>query len=189
MHSKQKITGRRKRRYRQSIGKDTAGGQVRRDCVLANSEQPGRFETFPRGMKYAVQEKGWIDSSKMLEWIDLVWRPICEGLQGHKLLVLDDYSCHQTAEVKRKLADLKTILVLVPGGYTGMLQPMDVGLMKPFKSNFANAFDDWQFDFAVNQSGGALPKADRTAISSFSLQAWEGLDAESIRNTWKHIGF
>ena len=140
-------------------------------------------------MKYAVQDKGWVDTSKMLKWIDRVWRPICEGLDGQKVLVLDDYSCHQTAEVKHKLADLKTILVLVPGGFTGMLQPMDVGLMKPFKQNFASAFDDWQYDFAVNPSGGAMPKADRPIIASFSLQAWEGLDGETIRSTWKHIGF
>jgi hypothetical protein len=57
----------------------------------------------------------------MLEWIILF------GVLGHKLLVLNDYSWHQTAEVKCKLADMKTILFLVPCGFTGLLQPMDVG--------------------------------------------------------------
>lgn len=60
--------------------------------------------------------------------------------------------------------------------------------MRPFKHHFHNAFDDWQFDFAL-EAGGAFPKADRTNIFTFAVKAWGAVDGDTIGNTWKHIRF
>lgn len=42
-----------------------------------------------------------------------------------------------------------------------------------YKQNYANVFDDWQFDFALNHFGGELPKG-RLNIASFAFHSWEG---------------
>ena len=67
----------------------------------------------------------------MLEWIDLVWEPATEGKRA--LLVLDSFSAHVTNDVKKRLKQIYTAPLVIPGGCTSKIQPLDVCLNKPFK--------------------------------------------------------
>ena len=62
------------------------------------------------------------------------------------LLILDSAGAYLTSDVRRALADLNTVLVIIPGGYTSKLQPMDVGANKPWKDRVRGAVEDWLFD-------------------------------------------
>ena len=73
-----------------------------------------------------------MDEKMMLEWIELVWEPATEGKRA--LLVLDSFSAHITNDVKKKLKDINTVPLIIPGGCTSKIQPLDVSLNKPFKS-------------------------------------------------------
>ena len=73
-----------------------------------------------------------MDEEMMLEWIDLVWEPATEGQRA--MLVLDSFSAHITPAVKQKLKSINTVPLVIPGGCTSKIQPLDVSLNKPFKS-------------------------------------------------------
>ena len=79
-----------------------------------------------------TQSKAWMDEGMMLQWIDLVWEPATEGKRA--LLVLDSFSAHVTNAVKKRLKEINTVPLVIPGGCTSKLQPLDVCINKPFKA-------------------------------------------------------
>ena len=84
------------------------------------------------GVYIRTQEKAWMDEPMMLQWIDLVWEPATERKRA--LLILDSFSAHVTNSVKKRLKEINTVPLVIPGGCTSKIQPLDVSLNKPFKA-------------------------------------------------------
>jgi len=106
-------------------------------------------ETFPDGIKIRVNEKGWVNEEEMLWWIENVW---CnrDGTNNNprSLLIFDSFRGHLVNSVKNKLDEKQTNIAVIPGGLTGRLQPLDVGVNKIFKSKvFIYLFIYLFFDF------------------------------------------
>ncbi|KAM7295706.1 pogo transposable element with KRAB domain [Ixodes scapularis] len=91
-------------------------------------------ETFPAWMNIRCNEKGWINSAMMREWIRVMWdnRPGA-AFKIPSMLVLNAFRGHLTDEVKNTIREAKSDLVVIPGGMTSQLQPLDVCINKPFK--------------------------------------------------------
>lgn len=58
------------------------------------------------------------------------------------MLVLDAFRGHLTAGVKQALGDTRTDPVVIPGGMTSTLQPLDVVLNKPFKDRLRELYNE-----------------------------------------------
>ena len=86
----------------------------------------------PHGVVCTTQAKGWMDEERMLEWIQKVWTPYVDG--NRALLSLDTFSGHLTDRVKDALDKCGTKMLVIPGGCTSVLQPLDVSINKPFKA-------------------------------------------------------
>ena len=86
----------------------------------------------PHGVVCTTQAKGWMDEERMLEWIQKVWAPYVDG--NRALLSLDTFSGHLTDRVKDALDKCGTKMLVIPGGCTSVLQPLDVSINKPFKA-------------------------------------------------------
>ena len=85
----------------------------------------------PYGVVCTTQAKGWMDEERMIEWIQKVWGPYVKG--NRALLSLDTFSGHLTNRVKDSFHKCGTTLLVIPGGCTSVLQPLDVSINKPFK--------------------------------------------------------
>ena len=59
------------------------------------------------------------------------------------MLVLDAFSCHKTDDTKALLRWTNTDLVIIPGGITLLLQPLDVSINTPFKDGLCRCWSDW----------------------------------------------
>ena len=88
-------------------------------------------------MSFGVQEKSWCDARECTLWISESWklRPNNGSIKRRKSsLVLDDFKCHQDEGF---IADLlkrtNTTVILIPGGLTPLLQPLDRMLNKQMK--------------------------------------------------------
>ena len=88
--------------------------------------------TVPKGVVCTTQTKAWMDEKRMLEWIEQIWLPYVG--KNKALLSLDTFSGHLTDAVKDMFAKIGTKLLVIPGGCTSILQPLDVSINKPFKS-------------------------------------------------------
>lgn len=92
----------------------------------------------------SAQRKGFMNESLMLEWIRRVWNQRPGALfQRPTMLVLDSVWGHLTANVKWALCDGKTDLVVITGGLTSVLQPLEVVLNKPFKDRLRELYNEW----------------------------------------------
>ena len=93
------------------------------------------FMQFPNGAHYTVQENAWMDERLMLEWIDTVLKPWADGAPDNirPFVLLDSYRCHLTNPVKLTMNEAGVDYFHIPGGCTGLCQPVDVGINKPFK--------------------------------------------------------
>lgn len=123
-------------------------------------------EDFPRDVIVRCNEKGFMNESLMLEWIRLVWNRRPGALfQRPNMLVLDSFRGHLTASVKRALCDGKTDLVVIPGGLTSVLQPLDVVLNKPFKDRLRELYNEWMMGFNPRTPAGRLQRPPLSTVS------------------------
>ncbi len=116
----------------------TASGKVLTPLVVFKGKPGGRiaqweFATYPNEMKYACQENAWMDEKVMLMWVDKILKPnVMTAPDGVVPLVfLDSYRCHMMASVVEAVQDLGVEVEHIPGGCTGLCQPVDVGVNKP----------------------------------------------------------
>ncbi|KAG7173858.1 Pogo transposable element-like 79, partial [Homarus americanus] len=101
-------------------------------------------ERQPNGIHVIVQPKGWMDGEGVKVWLDKVWSKRPGGLlRKNSLLVWDQFSAHRTENTKRLAKGLNTQLAVIPGGPTSQLQPLDVGINKPFKNNMREQRNKW----------------------------------------------
>ncbi|ETM56036.1 hypothetical protein L914_00876, partial [Phytophthora nicotianae] len=83
-------------------------------------------------------EKAHYDEERMLEWIDEVWKPsVC----GPRLLLLDSLKIYKMASVRNAFEnECCTAAEFISPGITGLAQPMDVSVMRVFKSLCRNYY-------------------------------------------------
>ncbi|WAR01860.1 POGK-like protein [Mya arenaria] len=93
-------------------------------------------EKLPEGVIVYTQENGWVNERVLLEWLnDVLFKRPGALLNKKSRMVWDMFRAHLVDAVKAKLKGRRTYQAVIPGGCTSVLQPLDVCLNKPFKSN------------------------------------------------------
>ena len=90
----------------------------------------------PEDVHVVVQKKGWMDSELMICWFKGIILPYTEGRKS--ILVIDSFSAHISDEFLDMAKANNVDVVIIPGGCTSKIQPLDVCLNKPFKSVLRN---------------------------------------------------
>ena len=89
------------------------------------------------GTLFEVSDNGWINKEIFLVWlqhfVDSIppVRPV--------LLILDGHSSHVTIEAIELARSNDVLMLCLPSHTTHILQPLDVGVFKPFKAAFSKA--------------------------------------------------
>lgn len=80
-----------------------------------------------------VSDNGWTTSETFIEWIEQIVVPHLQGRHG--LLLLDSYEGHKSEKVKQFVVQNHPNIhcCVIPGGYTDILQPLDLGINAAFK--------------------------------------------------------
>uniref|UniRef100_A0A3Q3FBL7 HTH CENPB-type domain-containing protein n=1 Tax=Labrus bergylta TaxID=56723 RepID=A0A3Q3FBL7_9LABR len=87
-------------------------------------------EPMPAGIIVRAQEKGWMETGLVVDWLKVVWGGRYGGLRKKRnMLVLDAFRGHLTDD-----------LVIIPGGMTSQLQVLDVVGNKLFKDNLQKSY-------------------------------------------------
>lgn len=89
------------------------------------------------GASVSVQTSAWFCERVMLEWVHDVWR---HDVTGPYVLILDPLRIHKAQNVQNALANLGTVAVYVPGGCACVAQPLNVGVMGPFKQKLRELY-------------------------------------------------
>ena len=137
---------------------------------------------YPQDMIYTVQENAWTDEVVVLCWITRVLRPFVESVIGTTIcLVIDSYSAHRTDSVLGALQSLGVHVLFIPGGLTGYIQPLDVGVNAPFKHWIRETWSNGD----PNESRS--PRGKRAEIARIIHDAWGRITPETVSRSFNNL--
>ena len=175
----------------------TAAGEFLRPMLIYKGKATGRiamreFQRHDPTSIYACQVAAWMDEPCMLRWIDEVLKPYLvvnrppPGIVP--VILLDAYRCHMMASVINAIADLGIEIISIPGGCTGLCQPLDVGINKPFKARVRALWEEWMIE-EIDRTG-IVYAPSRDDISSWVAKVVWGMDRKPLmRNAWRKTGY
>jgi len=181
-----KTTGCEKLRLTVMLAATVDGRKLPPLLILKRKPLP-KSEAFPKDIIVRVQEKGWMTEELMLEWLKIVWghRPRA-FLNQPSMLVLDAFKGHLTDSLKNQLRKMKTELVVIPGGMTSVLQPMDISINKLFKDRLRQQYLTWIVDPACELTEtGKLKRAAPSEIAPWVSAAWKAIPESIIVRSFK----
>ncbi|PSN47047.1 hypothetical protein C0J52_09369 [Blattella germanica] len=98
------------------------------------------------------------------------------------MLVLDSFRGHLTENVKLKLRQENCDMVVIPGGMTGMLQPLDVSINRPFKTHLRRLYCEWRCSSTEMTPTGRLKKPSLPQMCEWIVSAWNSIPEEVAKS-------
>ena len=178
-------TGNEKNRLTVMLGCIADGTKLPPYVVFKRKTMPK--DKFPSGVIVRVQEQGWFNDSIMDDWLKIVWIKRKGSLEKQRsMLVLDAFRCHTTDNVKSKLKRHNTHLVVILGGMTSILQPMDTVVNKPFKAALNQKWAEWMIHGEHTFTKGSnMRKVDMPTICRWIVDAWKELPIKTVVKGFK----
>jgi hypothetical protein len=144
------------------------------------------FSGLPIGAIYAVQPNAWIDTDEMLRYIDTILAPYAARQLGRRcLIMLDSFSVHLNDRIQQKLQDVGYDPLYIPKGLTGLLQPLDICVNKPFKDLLKDYYTQWlisSIDF--NDPQIRRPKLSRFLLAQWVQRGWGNVSSNIVKNAF-----
>jgi hypothetical protein len=122
-----------------------------------------------RDVLVTFQAKGWMDQGIMRKWIKSILTPHTKV--RHCLLVFDSFRAHLTDEVLQSLAKVNTTVVVIPGGCTSKVQPVDVSLNKPIKDIVRGLWEDLMVQHVNQSTTSSAPSVSKDDIVDWIVRA------------------
>jgi hypothetical protein len=112
------------------------------------------------------KSKRWTCSFLSLEWLNHVFLPHVNALEGQKLLIVDGHSSHVHANFVGRLAGHGIDLAILPSHMSHITQPLNVSIFRPLKIFLTHStMDHMRYNRGriakVNWCHGAKPISDR----------------------------
>ena len=164
-------TGAHKRRFTVTLA-CTASGEMLKPFVTFKAKTDRvlkKMNYSERDIIVTNQPKGWMDSNLMHPWIRKVLVKYTKG--RHALLVFDTFKDHLTEDVLTRLKDNNITVVIIPGGCTSKVQPLDVSLNKPFKAFVCGAWEEYMLHEAQASTNHTITTASRDEIVQWIVNA------------------
>ena len=99
----------------------------------------------------------------------------------------DQFSAHLTPKVNSKVRALNTDVAVIPGGLTGVLQPLDVSMNKPFKAGLRHRWQGWMASDAPKPctKAGNLKAPGLDTLAQWVLDSWNDIKSPIIVKSFK----
>ncbi len=121
----------------------------------------------------------------MLQWVDKVLSPYINIWPVHvvPVLLLDSYCCHMMGSVV-KINELGVEVLHIPGGFTWLCQPIDVGYHCPFKCRLPWPWEMWMLrEGLVN---GVVRSPTQAQVARWIVIAQIEMTMKIVKNFWHH---
>lgn len=128
----------------------------------------------------------WMDNDLTAEWVEQVWGP---AQDNKRMLIWDSFKCHISDCTKTVLGNTNTIMAVVPGGCTKLVQPADVSWNAPFKAAYRKLYDEWQASGNMEQTrSGNLRAPSKKLRVEWVLKAWNSVKPKTIWHSFEACG-
>ena len=169
----------------------TGGGQMLKPVVIVKGKTQRTLKNISfnkADVSVVPQTKAWMDQVIMKIWIKDVLIPHTKRQQC--LLVFDTFTAHLTDEVTQELQKANATVLLVPGGCTSKIQPVDVSLNKPIKQLVRNEFESYLTKAITESQSASIPSPTTTDVIRWIVKANNTLNEnpESVAKSFKVCG-
>lgn len=90
------------------------------------------------------------------------------------------------ASVVKKINELGIAVEHIPGGCTGLVQPIDVGIGKPLKNRVRRLWNEWM---VAKDKDDAYKPPEKPLLAKWIIDGLNDLPKQLIRNSWRHHDF
>jgi hypothetical protein len=176
----------------------TASGESLPPMIIFKGSPKGRIvkkelPTLDPTCFYRCQKAAWMDEDCMLAWVDLVLKkylvdnPPPPGVVP--VILLDSYRCHMMASVVGSIQALGYEIIKIPGGCTGLCQPLDVGVNKPFKARVRVKWMDFMTE-TMERTGNVIHSPTRRDVSNWAAVVTREMNGlPMMRNAWRKTAY
>lgn len=179
-------TGHEKSNFTVVLGVTAAGERLKTMIIFKKKLLPKGL--FPPDVIIKTNSKGWMTGDLMQEWIHEVWnkREHYSDDPSKSLLIFDSARCHLTDEVK-EFCQHHTKIAVIPGGLTKLLQPLDVGINKPFKDHLRQGWERWMADEnnAQYTKSGIRKRMSYSEAAFLVSDSFKAVTADVISHSFK----
>lgn len=94
----------------------------------------------PPNIRVRASTNGWMTAEDFQHWLV----HICGKESQCRLLIVDSYKPHQTEDSIKKVKDsCNSDVIIIPGGCTSIVQPMDRCINRSFKEYMRASWQEW----------------------------------------------
>ena len=104
--------------------------------------------------------------------------------QEETIFLRDSFSVHLMEKIVTRLESLNVHQIIIPAGMTGELQPLDVGINKPFKDYVKEEYRQWRMNNISFTAKGYIKKPGKKEFLLFISKAWEKISESVVRNSF-----
>ncbi|GFV23941.1 HTH CENPB-type domain-containing protein [Trichonephila clavipes] len=95
---------------------------------------------------------------------------------------------HLTDNTKKLLTECNTDTVVIPGGLTSLVQPLDVCINKPFKQNLKREWNMWMLEGEKSfTKGGQMRHASLEIVYDWIIKPWNEIKPDLIQKSFKNV--
>ena len=168
----------------------TADGKKLPPLLIWKGAKGKKSKIEKRGSMYvAYQERAWMNSQLLEQWVDLMYPTVFDSTPGRGL-VWDSMRAHISKAVKAKCMKKNVDMLVIPGGLTPYLQAGDIGIFKSFKDSLSSVINEWKTSDRVTYTRGGNPRApDVDEVVSWVSSTWRGVPDDVVLRSVNAAGF
>ncbi|CAI7836008.1 unnamed protein product [Closterium sp. NIES-53] len=108
------------------------------------------------------------------------------GQRKQALLVFDSYKGHLSESAGQTLKTFKVTRVVIPGGCTPLVQPLDVSINRSFKCGVRHRYSTWFEEVRIGQTtrAGNLKKPPLEVILKWIVESWADVPEELVKKSF-----
>ena len=163
-----------------------AAGQIAPSLMLFQYQRiPGYItRKFPKGWGIGISNNGWMTGQNFFEYIANILHPrlIQMNIELPITLYIDGHASHLTQPLTMFCMEHKIILITLHPNCTHILQPLDVSVFKPLKSEYVKVAEKYK----IENNQLSVQKED---IANLSYKTLNNLNVKDIfRNGFQRCG-
>ena len=198
-----KTTGHHTTRFTLMLCAYNDGRKLRPAIIFRNLKKVPNVR-FPTGIDVYVTDKGSVTTEIMNKWKDDVFAKRTDGifLNRHSkrpvnapyrtLLTMDSATPHINSDFRKSMAEkYDTKVLIIPGGLTPLIQPMDVSINKAIKASIKKSWAKWMKEKHSPEEftkSGKLRRAGYALVAQWCYDAWRNLETDTIKKAFIKCG-
>ena len=160
----------------------TADGKMLPPMIVFNVKTTIEKLHVLAGFIVKTQAKAWMDEELMHVWLEdisLKHTKLMSQKLGfeNSLLMFDAFLACKTDEVKAKLVQNKSDILMIPAGCNSKCQPMDVCINKPFKANLRKCWVEYVAKM-IDEKHDQIPPPSRQHMVDWVEEAYNAISSD-----------